>query len=126
MAMGNAVPWDKFPAAALDTNRQNMWAQCKEIASSPQILDRFAEQLPCCGVVSEEGAAKLIYLVVTSYFLKQPVSLAVTGPSSASKSYITEQVLRFFPPEAYYALSAMSERALAYSDEPLAHRFLVL
>jgi hypothetical protein len=26
----------------------------------------------------------------------------------------------------YHALSAMSERALAYSEEPLVHRFLVL
>jgi hypothetical protein len=35
-------------------------------------------------------------------------------------------VLEFFPPEAYYLLTAMSERALAYGTEPLAHRFLVL
>ena len=125
-AMENAVPWDKFQAVELETHRQNLWAQCKEIANSTRILDRFAEQLPSCGVVGEEGAAKLIYLMVTSRFLEQPVSLVVTGPSSAGKSYITEQVLRFFPPEAYYALFAMSERALAYSDEPLAHRFLVL
>src|SRR5918999_4419341 len=30
------------------------------------------------------------------------------------------------PESAYYALTAMSERALAYGDEPLSHRFLVL
>ena len=35
-------------------------------------------------------------------------------------------MLRLFPPEAYYALTAMSERALAYSDEPLRHRMLVV
>jgi hypothetical protein len=37
-----------------------------------------------------------------------------------------ESVLRFFPESAYYALIAMSDRALAYSEEPLSHRFLVL
>ena len=37
-----------------------------------------------------------------------------------------EQTLRLFPPEAYYTLTAMSERALAYSEEPLSNRMLVL
>ncbi len=35
-------------------------------------------------------------------------------------------MLRFFPDSAYHALTAMSEKALAYSEEPLSHRFLVL
>ena len=47
------------------------------------------------------------------------------GPSSGGKSYTTERTLDFFPPETFYALSAMSERALAYSDEPL-ERILVI
>jgi hypothetical protein len=35
-------------------------------------------------------------------------------------------VLQFFPSEAFYALTAMSDRALAYSTEPLKHRHLVI
>jgi hypothetical protein len=35
-------------------------------------------------------------------------------------------VLKLFPASAYYSLSAMSERALAYSDELMKNRFLVL
>jgi hypothetical protein len=52
--------------------------------------------------------------------------VAVKGPSSGGKSYLTERVLGFFPGSAYYALTAMSERALAYSEEPLINRFLVI
>ena len=70
--------------------------------------------------------AKLLYLAVTSRFLERPVSVVVKGPSSGGKSYLTERVLGFFPQSAYYALTAMSERALAYSEEPLQHRFLVI
>jgi hypothetical protein len=32
----------------------------------------------------------------------------------------------FFPPGAFYSLTAMSDRALAYSNEPLKHRHLVI
>jgi hypothetical protein len=35
-------------------------------------------------------------------------------------------VLSFFPKSAYYALTAMSDRTLAYSEEPIKHRFLVI
>jgi hypothetical protein len=48
------------------------------------------------------------------------------GPSAAGKSAAVERVLSFFPGEAYYALTGMSERALAYSKEPLEHRMLVV
>jgi hypothetical protein len=37
-----------------------------------------------------------------------------------------DSVLRFLPGEAFYALTAMSDRALAYSTEPLKHRHLVI
>jgi hypothetical protein len=77
-------------------------------------------------VTGEERASELIYLALTSRNLEKPVSLGVKGPSSGGKSYIVERVLEFFPESAYYTLTAMSERALAYSEEPLSHRFIVL
>ena len=54
------------------------------------------------------------------------MSVALKGPSSGGKSYLVERVLSFFPKSAYYALTAMSERTLAYSEEPIKHRFLVI
>jgi hypothetical protein len=65
-------------------------------------------------------------LALTSRLLDRPVSIAVKGPSSGGKSFTVESVLRFFPCEAFYALTAMSDRALAYSTEPLNHRHLVI
>jgi hypothetical protein len=78
------------------------------------------------GLVGEDRNAKLLYLAVTSRLLGRPVSVVVKGPSSAGKSYTVETVLRTFPDSAYYALSSMSERSLAYSEEPLQHRILVI
>ena len=50
-----------------------------------------------------------------------PFPIAVKGPSSGGKSFTVKSVLRFFPGEAFRALTAMSDRALAYSTEPLKH-----
>ena len=89
-------------------------------------LNEFAGELSRIGVVGERRAAKLIYLAVTSRLFDRPVSVAVKGPSSGGKSFVVESTLKFFPPEAFYSLTAMSDRALAYSNEPLRHRHLVI
>jgi hypothetical protein len=113
------------PAKPLPT-REELFAACNRIASSPNILDLFIGELNRAGFAGEERASRLIFLALVSRLFKEPVSLAVKGPSSAGKSHTTKQVLRFFPPESYYALSAMSEKALVYTDESLRHRFLVV
>jgi hypothetical protein len=91
---------------------------------APDILNRFAREIGR-RVSGEVRTAKLLYLALTSRVLGRPVSVAVKGPSSGGKTYLVERVLDFFPDAAYHALTAMSDRALAYSEEPIKHRFLV-
>ena len=109
-----------------DAQRKSAWESCAELAASPQILERMVARLRNMGAVGEERAAKLIYLALTSRVLPRPVSVVVKGPSSAGKSWTTDNVLRFFPASAYYALSGMSERFLVYDPEPLSHRMIVV
>jgi hypothetical protein len=125
-ALNNSTRWAEVKRAEAETEKEEAWSKCAELANNPCILDYFAETLKSCGVAGEERTAKVIYLSVTSRLLDRPVSLAMKGPSSGGKSFVTEKTLRFFPESAYYALSAMSERALAYSAEPLSHRMLVI
>jgi hypothetical protein len=73
------------------------WAGCERLARSPNILEEFAATLRSQGVVGEERAAKLLYLVLTTRFLDRPVSAVVKGPSSGGKSHLVESVLKFFP-----------------------------
>ncbi len=125
-AVEAAVPWRDLAAAEAESERREAWQRCRELAHDPRVLDRFAEAVRRCGVVGEDRIAKVIYLALTSRFLDRPVSIAVKGPSSGGKSFIVEKVLAFFLGDAYHALTGMSERALAYGEEPLKHRFLVI
>jgi len=125
-AVQAAVPWERYEADRRDGTRLDAWRKCQRIAKAPRILDIFAEAIARTGLVGEGKVVRLLFLVLVSRFLARPVSVAVKGPSSGGKSFLVERVLAFVPPRCYYALSAMSERALAYSEEPLSHRFLVL
>ena len=101
-------------------------ASFPDLAVEEDILGKFGQALEAAGVVGVQHHAKLLYLAVTSRLLRRPVSVAVKGPSSGGKSFLVESVLKFFPSEAYFALTAMSDRALAYFSESLRHRMLVL
>jgi hypothetical protein len=125
-ALNAATAWTDFQQNAEADQKSATFDACADLAQCGGILDRLVSALRACGVAGEERAAKLLYLVVTSRLLKRPVPGVVKGTSSAGKSFLAQSVLDFFPEEAYYTLSAMSERALAYTEEPLKHRFLVL
>jgi|WetSurSiteA1Bulk_404760.scaffolds.fasta_scaffold11278_2 hypothetical protein len=122
----NAIPFAKVQAEKLKADAVQAAGKAGELLKSSDILGEFWKVCRNLGLVGEMKNAKLLYLALTSRVLDRPVSVVVKGTSSSGKSFQIEIVLAFFPATAYYALSSMSERALAYSEEPLAHRFLVL
>jgi len=125
-ALQGALSWTESEAEQRSGQRTEAWKSCAELAGSKDILAEFDTALGTVGLVGERRIAKLIYLVVTSRLLDRPISIALKGPSSGGKSFTLESVLKFFPNDAFYALTAMSDRALAYSIEPLKHRHLVI
>lgn len=125
-AKAAAQPLAAVQAEAAASERRELEPGILHLAEQPRILDHFVVALHRRGVVGEDRAAKLIYLCVTGRLLARPPAAKVHGPSSGGKNYLVAGVLGFFPPSASYALTAMSEHALAYDDEPLVHRVLVL
>jgi hypothetical protein len=126
VALLGAVPWTAVEADARTEERAEAWEVCATLARSNDVLAEFDKTLETVGLVGERRIAKLICLAVTSRLLDRPVSIVLKGPSSGGKSFTVESVLQFFPGEAFHALTAMSDRSLAYSNEPLKHRHLVI
>ena len=125
-ALETAVSWRDDAERERRVARDAAWTACSDLARSSDVLSELVRAAQKCGLVGEERTIKLIYLAVTSRLLSRIVSIAVKGPSGGGKSFIVETVLRFFPPQAFYELTAMSEHALAYSEEPLRHRIIVV
>jgi hypothetical protein len=125
-AKSAATPLTERLTAEAQAERVAAWNECQVLARTTDILSLAADEVAAIGVAGERSAIKLVYLAMVSRLLSRPVSLAVKGPSSGGKSFVVEQTLRLFPDEAYYALTAMSERALAYSGVPLSNKMLVL
>jgi hypothetical protein len=127
-ALESAEPSHEIAEAELAERVREAWEECNDLALKPRILDEFEKDLKSSGVAGNLLNAKLIFLALTTRLLgaKLLVNVIVKGPSGAGKTFLVTKVLGFFPEEAYYMLTAMSERALAYDDEPVSHRFIVI
>ena len=126
VAVLGALPWSAIEEKESAEERSESWNVCADLARSPSILDLLDNELTTLGMVGERRCAKLVYLAVTSRLLERPVSVAVKGPSAGGKTFMVETTLRLFPSQAFHAMTAMSEKAVAYSNEPLKHRMLVI
>ena len=125
-AMQAAAPFTQVQARQQAREASDAWTACQHLAEQEDILAAFSVAFRSLGAVGEDRIARILYLALTSRFLARPVSVAVKGPSSGGKSFTTDTVVRFFPAEAVYHVTAMSERALAYTDAELAHRFIYI
>lgn len=52
--------------ATVQPESDTTWEDCKELASDPALLDRFAADLEACGLSGETRNAKILYLALTS------------------------------------------------------------
>ena len=119
----------KEPVTTPDLIKTELEKAAGDLISDPDVLSRFDNAVQDCGLIGEVSNAKIIFLALTSRLFDlpdRPVSVAVKGVSSGGKSYTVETVLKFFPQEAYFARTGMSEHALPYSDENFKNRFIVI
>jgi hypothetical protein len=124
-ARENARTWLDIAETEEQDRTREAWAECQELAESPDILAEFSRDLDGSGVVGERTNGELLYLALTSRNLERIVSVAVKGPSSGGKSHLVKQVVSFFPESAFIQFTAMSERTLFYTERDLRHKHII-
>jgi hypothetical protein len=103
-----------------------LWTAARLLAEAPDLLDRFDATMRALGLVGERQNARLVYLAATARLLPEPVNVVVKGPSSAGKSHLLKQVSATLPPSAYVDYTSVSPKYLAYADDDLRHRIVLL
>lgn len=124
--LSKATPASDLQDEAQTKEAQELYEQGEAMLKDPAILHRLVLTTEALGHVDDRENVAALHLVVISRLLEKVISVVIKGQSSDGKSHLAHKVLEVHPPSAAYILSAMSEHALAYSEQPLAHRFLVL
>lgn len=97
-----------------------------EMLKSTDLFGRISADIAAVGVAGEENLALMLYVIMTSRLLDQPLSAVVQGASASGKSYIIETVAKLMPPEALLQAHDFSDQALYYLPSgSLIHRVVI-
>jgi hypothetical protein len=113
-------------AAQREQRAEAAWSQGRGLLTDPGLLYNVGPMLKKLGLAGEELLGRVLYLVITSRNTPEPMNITIRGGSSAGKSFTLKQVMRLHPEEAFWTLTAMSAKALVYTEEQFAHRYVVL
>jgi hypothetical protein len=125
-AMVTAKPVSEFLGVKAAIDREEHYKKAESLIQCPDILSRFAVDVRRAGLVGEERNAKILFLAQKSRRTDAPVNIVVMGQSAAGKNYLVKSVTRFAPEQACKDISAMSEKALLYMEDPLCHRHIFI
>lgn len=102
------------------------WEEAQEILEAVDQLRHFRAALDQVGYAGDPTPLELVHTALHSRNLPRPIGLALKGPSAAGKTFTVEVARRFHPADAVLPLEGMSERYLAYTDAPTAHRYVLV
>lgn len=118
----NSVQADAKPVKS----RDELFYECREIATAPDILAKLGEEFTATGYAGDVSCPVLTFMVSYTRFDARPASVCFKGGSSAGKSAALEWPLRYLPKSAYFYRSGFTPEALAYSAEDFRHRHIVI
>jgi hypothetical protein len=94
---------------------------------SPDLVETIRAHLAILGVVGEERAKLLVYLVATSRILPTPLSLVVVSRSGAGKSFLVAKVSELMPLEERYEYTRVSAKVLFHEQtDRLKHKLMTI
>jgi hypothetical protein len=95
-----------------------------QLLCSPYFFSELLLAMRTAGLVGEDRAAQVVYIVGTSRLLPKPLCLFVKGPSSVGKNFLADSVLGFFPCSEVQELTSSSTRSWNYLGTRLAHKIV--
>jgi len=98
-----------------------------QFLKNPNLIDEIEKDYERLGYVRERKNKILLYLVMTSRLMDNPLHAILISRSGAGKSHLAEITESLCPPEELESISDLSAQALYYyGKEDLKHRFIVI
>ena len=76
-------------------------------------MKEFGETLKQLPLLALDNQAKLLFLAHYTRYLDDPVSVIVSGESGTGKTNLMNQIQKFFAPNSYIEVTAMTAKAMA-------------
>jgi hypothetical protein len=89
-------------------------------------VDLVRQALVSDGYAGDTAPAQRSYVALTSRLLSKPLNIHRQAPPAVGKNFSHDAVLPYFPPSAYYKVSASSPHAFIYLERSLRHVMIII
>jgi hypothetical protein len=103
-----------------------LYEDAKEILLADDILDLVKEALKAEGYAGDTAPAQRSFVALTSRLLSKPLNIHRQAPPAVGKNFSHDAVLPYFPPSAYYKISASSPHSFIYLERSLEHVMIII
>lgn len=93
---------------------------------NPDLVKELIADLTTMGLVGEEMNKLLLYLIMTSRKISDPLSAYIIGRSSGGKSWLVKRAALLMPPGSWIMVNSASDQALYYTGEDLIGKLVIL
>jgi len=93
---------------------------------NPNLLEEIVQDLETAGYTGEEMNKLLCYIAAVSRKTDDPLSVMIQSRSAAGKSCLQDAILSLIPDEDFIKYTRLTDQALFYRDNSLAHKILAI
>jgi hypothetical protein len=93
---------------------------------NPDLVKELLRDLTIMGLVGEDMNKLLLYLIMTSRKIADPLSAYIIGRSSGGKSWLVKRAALLMPPGSWIMVNSSSDQALYYTGKDLIGKLVIL
>jgi DNA primase catalytic core len=123
---------EKFTLQAVSEDAPNKELSEKEkyeamvFLKNPNLLEEIVGDIETVGYTGEEMNKLLCYIAAISRKTDEPLSVMIQSRSAAGKSCLQDAILSLIPDEDFIKYTRLTDQALFYKDNSLAHKILAI
>ena len=98
----------------------------EKFLNNPDLVKELLRDLTIMGLVGEEMNKLLLYLIMTSRKIADPLSAYILGRSSGGKSWLVKRAALLMPPGSGIMVNSSSDQAMYYTGRDLIGKLVIL
>jgi len=101
--------------------------KCIDFLSQPDLINRIDKLIEQAGVVGEENSRRLLFIIASTYKMKDPLHALVQGSSGSGKSHLINIIGSCLPPEDVMSMTRVTSKSFYhYNKDELVDKLMLI
>jgi hypothetical protein len=101
--------------------------RCMEFLTQKNLIEKIDKLIEQAGVIGEQNSRRLLFIIASTYKMKEPLHALVQGTSGSGKSYLINAIGSCIPPEDIMNMTRVTSKSFYhYNKDELVDKLLLI